>query len=254
MNNDQNAGKLIAHCDTKRVSEEIVKSAISPDFTKSWHPFSHKIIIEMAEKAAENSGALDLISDRSYSLSKDQQNMFAVWNIKSNNDQGINTAIGFRNSMSKMLSVGFTAGTRVFVCDNMAFSGDWITFHKHSSTLDPLKLADLCKRAFDTIKDKMESFLQWHLSLGEIKMCDKSMKIMTFEAMKQKVLPPSKFESFVELYDKNTNTYGSTVRSWFEANTELQRNNSFAGQNISRNTIISDFVAEISNNKEIVYN
>jgi len=238
---EKQAGILSAHGDSSYVPEEFIREIPSPEFTTTWHPYSHAQVISITEKAAEQAGVLSLINDRRYSITKKQDNMFAVWNLKEDLG-GINTAIGFRNSTSKQLSVGYTAGTRVFVCDNLAFSGEWITMHKHTGNLDPSDLFNMCLDAFTRMKEIMSKFVTWQVGLKNFELGDHDLKEITFNAMRQEVLPPSKFNGFIDLYDQNTQVYGANLRSWFEANTELMKGNSLAGQGILKNEDITRYV------------
>lgn len=238
---ENQAGTLSAHRDTSYVEEAEVMEIPAPEFTTTWHPYSHKQVITITENAAKEIGVYPLISTKQYCMTKKGDNMFAVWNLKEDLG-GINTAIGFRNSTSKQLSVGYTAGTRVFVCDNMAFCGEWITMHKHTGNLDPSDLFNLCKDAFTRMKDIMNRFVNWQVGLKDYLLGDHELKEITYNAMRQEVLPPSKFNGFIDLYEKNTGLYGSNLRSWFEANTELMKGNSLAGQGILKNENIVNYV------------
>ena len=52
-------------------------------------------------------------------------------------DAGIRLALGVRNSHDKTFALGLTVGYRVFVCDNLAFHGDFMAVsRKHSKKMD----------------------------------------------------------------------------------------------------------------------
>ena len=50
--------------------------------------------------------------------------MFGVLDLETQME-GCRFSIGIRNSHDKSIRLGLTAGLRVFVCSNMAFSGDF---------------------------------------------------------------------------------------------------------------------------------
>ena len=64
------------------------------------------------------------VAAEEYAVSKDGMNMFGVLEIDQGAD-GIRFALGIRNSNSKMFRLSVTVGYRVFVCANLAFSGDY---------------------------------------------------------------------------------------------------------------------------------
>lgn len=45
---------------------------------------------------------------------------------------GIGLSVGIRNSLDKSLPLGFIAGSRVFVCDNLAFRSELLVRRKHT--------------------------------------------------------------------------------------------------------------------------
>ena len=64
------------------------------------------------------------VAAEEYAVSRDGMNMFGVMEI----DQGMEDArfaLGIRNSNSKQFRLAVTVGYKVFVCENLAFSGDF---------------------------------------------------------------------------------------------------------------------------------
>lgn len=59
-----------------------------------------------------------------YAVSPDGMKMFGVLDLETQME-GCRFSIGIRNSHDKSIRLGLTAGLRVFVCSNMAFSGDF---------------------------------------------------------------------------------------------------------------------------------
>jgi len=59
-----------------------------------------------------------------YAVSPDGMKMFGVLDLETE-IQGCRFAIGIRNSHDKSMRLAMTCGYRVFVCSNMAFSGDF---------------------------------------------------------------------------------------------------------------------------------
>src|SRR6185295_13974528 len=59
--------------------------------------------------------------------------MFGVLSCRNGRpDQDYCLAIGLRSSYDRTLSVGLAAGSRVFCCDNLAFSGEVQAARKHT--------------------------------------------------------------------------------------------------------------------------
>src|SRR5947208_16941561 len=85
--------------------------------------------------------------------------LFGVMVLNTGFDRG-SFSIGIRNSNDKSMRLALTAGYRVFVCDNMAFSGDFTPLlHKHTRNLelkDSISIAvDRIQRGFDPLKERI---------------------------------------------------------------------------------------------------
>ena len=59
-----------------------------------------------------------------YAVSKDGMRMFGVLDLEAG-FEACRFAIGLRNSHDKSFRLSCTVGVRVFVCENLAFSGDY---------------------------------------------------------------------------------------------------------------------------------
>ena len=72
--------------------------------------------------------------------------------------EGVRFAIGLRNANDKSMRLGMVAGYRVFVCDNMALSGDFkplLAKHtKHFDLVESLSIGvDRIQRGFQPLRD-----------------------------------------------------------------------------------------------------
>jgi hypothetical protein len=78
------------------------------------------------------------VTAEEYAVSNDGMNLFGVMEI----DQGMEGArfaLGIRNSNSKQFRVAVTVGYKVFICENLAFSGDFEpVLAKHTKNLSIL--------------------------------------------------------------------------------------------------------------------
>ena len=235
---------LFAHCDTKRVEEKVVKSIEAPEFTKTWHPVPHKDVISAMETCVKNAGLP--IRERQYSLNGDGTNMFGVWKIGSVvGKTQVLPALGFRNSISKSFAIGVTSGTNIFVCDNMAFSGTFVEFRRHTSGLDYDELLEITCRAVNAVTEKTNEFSKWHEGLHEIEMTEDDTKIFTFESMKRDIIKPSKFNQFLTSLEEEKRAHKeATIFTFHGAHTRQFRGYNFF-QMTDRNVKLNALVEEI---------
>ena len=105
-----------------------------PEETPTYKPVSH---YDLAKNLAEVSGTLlrDYELERSqYGLARDGAQLFGVHTYR-NGSESMGLSIGFRNSYDKSMSVGIAIGASVFVCDNLALTGEIAIARKHTSNV-----------------------------------------------------------------------------------------------------------------------
>jgi hypothetical protein len=213
---------LLAHKDTYCTSEDQVFSIAAPEWTPTWHPVEHKSVIHALQEAVNQIG-LD-ISRKSYSLNKLGTKMFGVWQLQLSNDPTITPVLGFRNSIDKSLALGLCYGTHVFVCDNMAFSGDFVEFKRHTKSLTPEYLLHKFSEILPGVLQKADQFMNWHVNLKQFEVSYSDFRLLTFSAMDYDILPPSKFFPFIEAYKEENEL---TLFGFHGAVTRILRGKSF---------------------------
>jgi hypothetical protein len=109
-----------------------------------------------------------------YAVSADGMKMFGVMDLSSG-FEGCRFAIGLRNSHDKSFRLSCTVGLRVFVCENLAFHGEYtpvLAKHsKHFSLEDSLAIGvDRMQRNFGPLKQQVETWQSQQLSTGAAKL------------------------------------------------------------------------------------
>jgi hypothetical protein len=163
---------------TNRASEQEVIMVPTPDGTDTWKPMAHKEIIDSLGVACKNHG-LDIVS-RDYSLGSAGNRMFGTWEL----DAGTSDTafqLGFRNSHDKSMMLGITAGTSVFVCSNMMFSGDWIAFAMHTKGLNGGRMIQLADNAIGSVIPQIERLVEWQDSLHGVYVLERHFKVMVYD-------------------------------------------------------------------------
>ena len=105
----------------KLTREELARVA-TPVGTATHKPIPH---IAVVEKLIEALGFRQIgIVQEAYAVSADGMRMFGVMDLSSGFD-GCRFAIGLRNSHDKSFRLSVTIGLRIFVCENLAFHGEY---------------------------------------------------------------------------------------------------------------------------------
>lgn len=169
----------------------------SPEYTKTWHPISHREVIESLDEVL-NVKQIGVVQER-YSIKNGGDNMFGSWvlDIEKN---GTRIQLGFRNSISKTFAVGICAGTFVIVCSNMQFRGEFIEFRKHTSGISYEELLQLGNRAVDQVVEQGNKVIEWQGNLSKYELNVPKFKQITYDAMEQGILAPNHFNKFLSSY------------------------------------------------------
>jgi hypothetical protein len=126
---------LILHCGGQEVSYDDVVNAETPAATDTWHPITHESLIERVVKGMEQSGMI--VKNSVHGLWKDGLRYFGLMEVVSgdeNDDYGL--VIGLRNSHDKSFPASLALGSGVFVCDNLAFSGEVKLARRHTKNIE----------------------------------------------------------------------------------------------------------------------
>jgi hypothetical protein len=94
----------------------------TPPGTETHRPVPHS---EVVEALVETLGFRHIgVMKEEYAVSHDGMKMFGVLDLDASM-HGCRFSIGIRNAHDKSMRLAMTVGYRVFVCENMAFSGDF---------------------------------------------------------------------------------------------------------------------------------
>ena len=143
-----------------------------PEATRTHRPVPHHEIVEaLVETLSFRHIA---VVDEEYAVSADGMKMFGVLDLATQME-GCRFSIGIRNSHDKSLRLGLTAGLRVFVCSNMAFSGDFTpVLAKHSQSFNLIDTLSVCvdriQRNFASMQRQVESWRQAQLTDAQAKL------------------------------------------------------------------------------------
>lgn len=226
-----------------RVNEVEVLAVPDVPFTKTFHPVHHREIIK-AIKQSLGAFGLDIVKAE-YVLAAEGKKMFSVWDLSEGSSE-MCWSLGIRNSLDRSLAFGITCGSRVFLCENLAFSGEYITFRRHTSGLDADELAFLAYRALRMTIPKLKAFEQWHQGLKNYALPQTDMRVLLVDIMEQSVIPVTKFGDFGKLYAK---VYDDSLWGYHETVTDILRDSNLMHlpkKNLILNGIIDRYIDSLS--------
>ena len=161
---NESTSALLSYGD--KLSREQLALVPTPPGTSTHRPVPHT---EVIGALVETLGFrhIGVVRDE-YAVSRDGMKMFGVLDLDTGM-HGCRFSIGVLNAHDKSMRLAMTVGYRVFVCENMAFSGDFQpVLAKHSknfSLQNALSIGvDLMQRNFDGLSKQVDAWRETQLS------------------------------------------------------------------------------------------
>lgn len=150
---------MLLHCGAETVSREALFAVPTPRGTATWFPLSHRTILGEVENQLKATGFS--IEEETHALTHDGARYFGVLSVtmKERTKSDFGWVVGLRNSHDQSYPAGLVAGTRVFVCDNLAFSGEVRISRKHTKYAYR-DLRHLTARAVGKLGDRLRNLDQ----------------------------------------------------------------------------------------------
>jgi hypothetical protein len=146
---------LVLHCGAAAVAREALASVVVPPSTDTWFPIGHTSLLAEIEKALM--AAQMQITSQAHSLTKEGARYFGLMQVNNGQENSdFSYVLGVRNSIDKSFPAGLVVGSQVFVCDNLAFSGEVKIARKHTRFIER-DLPLLVGRAIGMLADKWQS-------------------------------------------------------------------------------------------------
>lgn len=155
-----------------KITREQLALVPTPQGTLTHRPVPH---IDVVTALTETLGFRHIgIHSEEFCVSKDGMKMFGLMELETTFN-GCRFAVGLRNAHDKSMRLAMTVGYRVFVCENMAFSGDFnpvLAKHsKHFSLQNALSIGvDDMQRNFEPMVKAVELWRGEQISDVDAKM------------------------------------------------------------------------------------
>lgn len=189
----------------KHVTYDALKALPEPAVLGPHHkPVPHHVLIDgfRQEAAARNL----VITREQFALGAKEAALFGVMDFEVATSQALvpvesgpsGLSLGFRSANDLSLAIRAVAGARVFVCDNLALSGDMFAIsRKHTNGLD---LAAAIAAGFQKFVAQAANLAVQIQSLNEGVLTDTDAKVAIFELFHQGVLPVKLFADVNTFY------------------------------------------------------
>jgi hypothetical protein len=126
--------KMLLHVGGQEVTRETIQSIPIPAQTDSYMPVPHIQLIDTLSTIGQDLLNEYTLESQTLALARDGKQLFAFLSFKTG-DRETALSFAFRNSYDKSMSIGFAAGMSVFICDNLALTGDIVVMKKHTKNV-----------------------------------------------------------------------------------------------------------------------
>lgn len=123
---------LMLHAGAEPVDYDALRALEIPQPTATHVPIPHFRVVDLVAHSLGYYG--HQVTEQHFGITPDGARFFGVLMLKSPYT-GYDDMVGIRNSHDKRFPVGVSFGSRVFVCDNLAFAGDHVIKRKHTANL-----------------------------------------------------------------------------------------------------------------------
>jgi len=195
---------LVAHSpkfNSKLVNIDALRALPEPQALGARHkPVPHAALVD----AIHNEIALRgyEVKREQLALGKDGAALFGVIDLQPStalavrDDRG--QSFGFRNATDQSMSIQAVAGSRVFVCDNLALSGSMFAMKRKNSTR--LDLSDAVATGFDKFAIHIQTLEVQIERLSGTKLSDARAKIVAYDVFASGIVPIRLFDDVARNY------------------------------------------------------
>jgi hypothetical protein len=182
---------LILHSGAERVTREQLMEVETPQPVDRWYPIPHGQVLTNVERALDTFGLH--VVEQEHGMWKDGNRYFAVLQVQNGTPDagGWSMVIGVRNSHDKSFAAGIALGSRVFVCDNLAFSGEVNFARKHTRWI-ARDLPGISMRALGKLFTMKEKQIERHEAYTNRLIDDRTAHDVVVRAVDARVIPNAK--------------------------------------------------------------
>jgi hypothetical protein len=189
------SGTLI-HTNSDLVTLEQLRTFAAPAATGTWRPIAHADLIDAVEHALDRQQVV--VKREQFAVQRHGARLFAVLDLADQYAPDFASAMGIRHANDRSMAVEIAVGVRVFVCDNLAFSGDLIALkRKHTTGFD---LAVEINEALDRYHTQL---FHLHTKIDHLKassLTDGEAKTMIVDAFRKEIVPVRCFKPICSTY------------------------------------------------------
>ena len=213
---------MLLHCGAEIVDRRAIYEIPTPEGTDTWYPLSHGGLIHEVESQLTDAGFL--LTGESHALSHDGARYFGLFelNTPGRADRDYCWTVGIRNSHDKSYPAGLVAGSKVFVCDNLSFTGEVRISRKHTR-FAARDLRHLTARAVGQLGDRFQQLDERYDAYRSRRMTNPQAHDLIIRAVDCRAITPSQVPEVLQHWREPRHCDFRSRNAWslFNACTEV---------------------------------
>jgi len=222
LNENPKPKGMLLHCGAQVVDRQDLFEVATPHGTDTWYPLPHRSLVTEVENQLQAAGFQ--LRGETHALTHDGSRYFGVIQVSlpSRSEKDFGWVVGLRNSHDKSMPAGLVAGTKVLVCDNLAFNGEVKLSRKHTR-FAMRDLKQLTARAVGKLGDKFSDFDRRVTAYKKMYLPDRSAHDMIVRSVDCRAITPSQVPAVLEEWRKPSHEEFLPRNAWslFNSYTEL---------------------------------
>jgi hypothetical protein len=234
------------HSGGRLCSEAELRAIPAPPPQGRWHPVAHACVLDAVTATLEGAGYQ--VRDRKLAIAREGRRFFGTLALATPLADGVALAVGVRNSIDKSFPLGFCAGSRVFVCDNLAFRSELLVRRKHTR-FGQVRFQNAIADAVQSLASFQEAEAARIGRLMAADLSDDQALALMLRAMEQSVVAAPVLPKVLAEWRTPAHDYGTGDRAttWKLLNCfttvlgprAVRNPNEYAGQTIRLNALLS---------------
>lgn len=200
--------KLCLHCGAEEVERNALGIAQLPEATDTYCPIGHEPFVNLVQDKMADIGFR--FGVEAHALYKGGDRYFGLVQLLSDNqseDSDHALVLGMRNSYDKTFPAKLAWGSQVFVCDNLAFSGEIMVSRKHTKFI-LRDLPNLIGNAVAHTRLMAENQEARYACYKETRITDMRAEHIIIEMLRRGAVNTQRVERVVAEWDNPTHDFG----------------------------------------------
>jgi hypothetical protein len=201
---------LMLHAGAQPVDYDALRQLAVPAATETHVPVPHHAVVEMVKYSLGFFG--HEIVGEDYGVTPDGARFFGVLSLRSEYGDYADT-VGLRNSHDKRFPIGISFGSRVFVCDNLAFSGDHVIKRKHTANAKR-DLPGLVAEVVEPLRDQRVRQARMFDQYRRTTLLEHQVDQIVMQLYRRGVINVQRIADVIDAYEDPPHDWGPDPSAW----------------------------------------